>query len=126
MSLTVINQLLYSRSNPNAAMKNTLDHEFSVLKRVALHLLGAIVVVAGIAVIAPAAHAQSLTVLYSFKGCGDGFLPWAELVRDQAGNLYGTTAGNGKCSLGTVFKITPAGNELILQKFIGITDATEP
>jgi uncharacterized repeat protein (TIGR03803 family) len=107
-------------------MKNHLKRQFSLLTRVAIYLLGAIVISAGMAVIAPDASAQNLTVLYSFKGCGDGFLPWGELVRDQAGNLYGTTAGNGKCSLGTVFEITPAGTEVILHNFTGIPDATDP
>jgi uncharacterized repeat protein (TIGR03803 family) len=56
------------------------------------------------------------TVLYNFKGGADGKYPLGSLVRDSAGNLYGT-AGNGgrsnsRCSdygCGTVFKLTPAG-----------------
>lgn len=37
---------------------------------------------------------------------GDGA---SELIRDQAGNLYGTTLGDGVSGLGTVFKLTPSG-----------------
>jgi uncharacterized repeat protein (TIGR03803 family) len=46
-------------------------------------------------------------VLYSFKGYPDGREPWGGLVRDPAGNLYGTTVYGGLYDQGTVFKITP-------------------
>ena len=47
------------------------------------------------------------TVLHSFGGAGDGINPVAGLVRDAAGNLYGTTLGGGTASVGTVFEVTP-------------------
>ncbi len=39
----------------------------------------------------------------------DGKSPQAALIRDAAGNLYGTTEYGGGSGTGTVFKITPAG-----------------
>ena len=38
------------------------------------------------------------TVLYSFKGGADGAYPAMGLLRDEAGNLYGTTHGGGDLS----------------------------
>ena len=55
------------------------------------------------------------TVLYTFTGGADGANPYAGLVLDAQGNIYGTTphGGSGTCLYGTidgcgvVFKLTP-------------------
>jgi uncharacterized repeat protein (TIGR03803 family) len=50
------------------------------------------------------------TVLYSFcqqANCADGQLPYASLIEDQTGNLYGTTYKGGTNNQGIVFEITP-------------------
>jgi uncharacterized repeat protein (TIGR03803 family) len=49
----------------------------------------------------------TLSILYNFTGNSDGAFPYAGLVRDAAGNLYGTTSTGGMWSFGTVFKLTP-------------------
>jgi uncharacterized repeat protein (TIGR03803 family) len=46
-------------------------------------------------------------VLYRFTGGKDGGYPYAGLIFDQAGNLYGTTLGGGRNGRGVVFKLTP-------------------
>lgn len=51
----------------------------------------------------------SESVLYRFSGLMDGGLPLAGVIFDSAGNLYGTTAGNGDTT-SAAFKLTPAGN----------------
>jgi uncharacterized repeat protein (TIGR03803 family) len=57
------------------------------------------------------------TVLHSFTGAPDGASPWAGLTADAAGNLYGTTYSGGAYSAGTVFKVTPSGQERVLFSF---------
>jgi uncharacterized repeat protein (TIGR03803 family) len=63
--------------------------------------------------------AGKTTVLYSFTGAGDGGSPWAGLVRDPAGNLYGTTYDGGEYGAGTVFKLDNTGTETVLYSFGG-------
>jgi uncharacterized repeat protein (TIGR03803 family) len=46
-------------------------------------------------------------VLYNFTGGADGGTPYAGLIRDSAGNLYGTTYYGGKSGTGVVFKLKP-------------------
>jgi uncharacterized repeat protein (TIGR03803 family) len=47
------------------------------------------------------------TAIYSFTGGNDGSYPWAGVVLDQTGNLYGTTTTGGAYGAGTVFEIAP-------------------
>jgi len=67
------------------------------------------------------------TVLHSFSG-PDGAYPSAALIRDQEGNLYGTTNAGGANSLcqpngcGTVFKIDKHNLFSLLYSFKGGTD----
>jgi uncharacterized repeat protein (TIGR03803 family) len=73
------------------------------------------------------ARAQTYTVLYSFTGGADGGGGvFAGLVRDGAGNLYGTTWGGGANHLGTVFKLDTTGKETVLYSFAGGSDGDNP
>jgi len=47
------------------------------------------------------------TVLHTFTGGADGGYPFAELLPDEGGSLYGTALGGGGFGAGTVFKLTP-------------------
>jgi uncharacterized repeat protein (TIGR03803 family) len=66
------------------------------------------------------------TVLYTFTGGADGAFPSAGLIRDAAGNLYGTTTGGGTYGGGVVFKLSPAGVETVLHTFTGGSDGSTP
>ncbi len=61
-------------------------------------------------------------VLYSFcpqSQCADGEQPYAALIEDKAGNLYGTTYLGGAHNLGAVFRLAPDGSESVLYSFSG-------
>jgi uncharacterized repeat protein (TIGR03803 family) len=66
------------------------------------------------------------TVLYSFTGGSDGGTPLGGLIRDSAGNLYGTTNGGGTSGAGVVFKVDASGNETVLYSFTGGSDGGYP
>ncbi len=51
------------------------------------------------------------TVLYSFTGGSDGVNPWAGLIMDSKGNLYGTTMFGGSLGAGTVFELSPPATQ---------------
>jgi uncharacterized repeat protein (TIGR03803 family) len=55
-------------------------------------------------VFALAPGSGTITTLASFNG-NNGSSPWAGLVMDSGGNLYGTTAGGGAYGDGTVFEV---------------------
>lgn len=59
------------------------------------------------------------TVLYAFKGGNDGLAPFAKLINDENGNLYGTTVQGGAGNQGTIFKISADGKETLLYSFKG-------
>jgi uncharacterized repeat protein (TIGR03803 family) len=59
---------------------------------------------------------QTLTTVYRFAG-PDGAAPYAGLVMDKQGNLYGTTLYGGSHNYGTVFQITMSGTETVLHHF---------
>jgi uncharacterized repeat protein (TIGR03803 family) len=68
------------------------------------------------------------TVLYNFCSqtyCADGAEPYAGLVLDQKGNLYGTTVEGGAYAYGVAFKLTPESKETILYTFCAETNCTD-
>ena len=66
------------------------------------------------------------TVLYSFTGGADGGGPYAGVVRDSTGNLYGTTSGGGTANAGVVYKLETTGQETVLYSFTGGADGGAP
>jgi uncharacterized repeat protein (TIGR03803 family) len=74
-------------------------------------------------------------ILYSFQaGASDGFFPYAGLIVDHSGNVYGTAAGGGSMSNGIVLRLSPpavkggAWTETILYNFAGsdLNDGATP
>jgi hypothetical protein len=76
------------------------------------------------------------TILYSFQGGKDGYVPMGNLTFDKAGNLYGATyygGGYGSCNspyyqnCGTIFQLSPPQTkggkwkEKVLYSFKGVT-----
>lgn len=59
------------------------------------------------------------SVLYSFTGGADGGAPWAGVVRDSSGNLYGTTSDGGASGSGVVYEVDTTGHETVLHSFNG-------
>ena len=60
-----------------------------------------------------------LTLLHQFTGGSDGGRPYAGLIQDRNGNLYGTTTSGGASGAGTVFKLTATGVLTVLHTFTG-------
>ena len=79
-------------------------------------------------------HRSSQTVLHTFTGGADGGFYASGVIRDRAGNLYGTTNGGGKLSAspcvgygcGVVYKLDPSGNVTVLYTFCGGADGALP
>jgi uncharacterized repeat protein (TIGR03803 family) len=71
------------------------------------------------------------SVLHTFTGGSDGAIPFAGLIMDGRGNLYGTTAEGGSICIqsftcGVVFKLDGSGGETVLYNFTGGTDGYYP
>ena len=66
------------------------------------------------------------TVLYTFTGGADGGWPYVGVMRDPAGNLYGTATYGGTAGAGVVFKLDTAGQEAVLYSFTGGADGRNP
>jgi uncharacterized repeat protein (TIGR03803 family) len=89
-----------------------------------------------IALTATAAVGQTFKVLHSFGGAGDGSAPFAALVADGTGQLYGVTLtgpAGPQCSpsgCGVVFKLSPNRDgswaETLIYQFTGGSDQSEP
>jgi uncharacterized repeat protein (TIGR03803 family) len=73
------------------------------------------------------------TILYNFTGGADGGLPYGSLVRDSAGNLYGTASAGGTATgncfpagCGVIFELSTAGKQTVLHSFTGSPDGAYP
>lgn len=71
--------------------------------------------------LSPAAGRWTLTTLHVFNGGKDGDRPMVGVIRDVAGNLYGSTCGGGAFQGGMVFELAPRASvgwgEKVLHNF---------
>lgn len=82
----------------------------------------------------PVAQAQTLTVLHSFTGGGDGGKPGAGMNMDRHGVFYGTTQyggdlncdNGGPAGCGVLFKFKNAGSGWILTPLHNFHDGADP
>jgi uncharacterized repeat protein (TIGR03803 family) len=80
----------------------------------------------------PSGGGWSESLLWSFGSGADGQNPYAGLIMDKSGNLYGTTGTGGVYSGGTVFELTPptpsggTWSESILWNFGNVNDGVQP
>jgi uncharacterized repeat protein (TIGR03803 family) len=94
-------------------------------------LYGAIALMFVLSAFVPAPAQTSDQILYNFCSikqgsiCTDGRDPVGGVIRDAAGNLYGTTARGGKYDGGTVFKLDNSGKETVLYNFCSAMNCTD-
>src|SRR5271166_4711647 len=111
---------MVGRWRGGAAVRDRVRQNISImaLRGVGAALALAVVLALGV----QPAQAQTFTLLYSFTGGTDGAYPYAGVVQDASGNLYGTTfEGGGASRWGTVFKVDTGDNETVLHSFNGRT-----
>jgi uncharacterized repeat protein (TIGR03803 family) len=71
-----------------------------------------------------AARAQTYKVLHNFTGGRDGGSPFAGLIMDRAGNLYGTTAYGGSGN-GTVFRLVHKNSSWVFAPLYSFTRGSD-
>ena len=73
------------------------------------------------------AQAQTFTVLHTFACCEEGYLPFAGMTMDRAGNLYGTTNSGGSNSVccGTAFKLTHKSSGWVFGRLYSLQGETD-
>jgi len=79
--------------------------------------------------LSPSSGGWTEKILYNFQGGQDGIAPYAGVIFDNAGNLYGTAAFGGAYQGGAVYELTPSGlawTESIIYSFTGQSDGSEP
>ncbi len=114
--------------NCEANMRKALQHR-GPISRFHLPFAAATLAVAfaSAGVTTPSALGQTFTTLYTFTGTNSSPAnPYAGLIQDKTGNLYGTTLNGGLASHGTVFKLDTAGVLTTVHSFGARGDGIKP
>src|ERR1035441_4109149 len=104
-------------------MKKTGQHQRRIAATRWLRASGApaaaIFVLAALGI--PPAQAQTYKILLNFPASASGGENpyYGSLIRDTAGNLYGTTNGGGGANYGVVFELHTTGKEKVDRKSKG-------
>ena len=66
------------------------------------------------------------SVVHEFTGGSDGGCPYAGVVLDAAGNIYGTASQGGLYGWGDVYEVTSSGSQTVLYSFSNGEDGRLP
>ena len=115
-SETVLYNLpLYSLHNPEAGV--TLDEAGNLYGTAESQPDG----YGGVFELTPSGGVWVENEIYAFQGGSDGGLPYAGVILDDAGNLYGATPLFGANNGGTVFELTPSNGSWVFSVLYGFT-----
>jgi uncharacterized repeat protein (TIGR03803 family) len=91
------------------------------------NLTSAIALLALTVVAATPTYAQTYSVLSNFgTKSGDALVPETGLIaQGRDGSLYSTANAGGANNWGAVFKVTPAGKEIVLYSFCSVADCAD-
>lgn len=81
---------------------------------------------AGLSVAPAQAQSGTEVVLHDFGNVPRGSSPESGVVRDPAGNLYGTTPTGGAANAGVVYKLDASGRQTVLYSFTGGAGGSGP
>jgi|SRR5579864_345824 len=109
----------------------TYGHAWAPLTAVCRRAAGAVLACAVVLAIMPISiQAQTYTLLYVFPSDGSqGISPNSPLIRDEEGNLYGTTqagGGPGGGGRGTLFRLNTDGTTTLLHVFNDVKSGLIP
>jgi hypothetical protein len=74
--------------------------------------------------LSPSGPGWTLNALYNFQAGEDGAYPYAGLIFDAAGNLYGATRNEGSGRGGTVFQLSPSEGSWSLTTLYGFSQGS--
>ncbi len=84
-----------------------------------------LVVMFAATIIAPAAQAQTFSVIHNFTGGADGEFPYAGVTIGPSGVMYGTASGGGTGNVGTVFKLSQVNSSWVFSPLYEFTRGSD-